>query len=38
MGQWQTQMYNQQKELTWLDFEVLETKHHTSLSLDPVSA
>ena len=34
MGRWQTQVYNRQEELTWLDFEVLETKHHTLLSLD----
>ena len=27
-------MYNRQEEPTWLDFEVLEAKHHTLLSLN----
>ena len=34
LGRCRVQVHNQQEEVTWLEFEILDTKHHTLLSLD----
>ena len=34
LGRCRVQVHNRQEEVTWLEFEILETKHHTLLSLD----
>eukprot|EP00731_Ephydatia_muelleri_P018422 Em0011g462a len=31
LGRCQVQVHNRQEEVTWLEFEILETKHHTSI-------